>query len=253
MAFVSKVGNMLKQTISNHVKLELGASKPSIYQAIRCMSSSKLFVGGIPYSTDEMSLRETFAQYGEVVEARIVTDRETGRSRGFAFVSYTSSDEASSAIQAVDGKNLTSKRTCDFVQDFQGRMVRVNYAVEKSRTGGFGGGSYGYSGSNYGASGDYGGGGTSFTSNDGNYTVGGSGYGGSYYGNSHGVNSLGSSSYGGTTSFGGEDSGGYDGTTGTTFANQGGRVGNEDFDQDVIEENNKVDNDEVDDYANTRG
>lgn len=46
MAFVSKVGNMLKQTISNHVKLELAASKPSIYQAIRCMSSSKLFVGG---------------------------------------------------------------------------------------------------------------------------------------------------------------------------------------------------------------
>lgn len=130
-------------------------------------------------------------------------------------------------------------------------MVRVNYAVEKSRTGGFGGG--GYSGSNYGASGDYGSGGTSFTSNDGNYTGGGGGYGGSNYGNSSGVNSLGSSSYRGTTSFGGEDSSGYDGTTGTTFANQGGRVGNEDFDRDVIEENNKVDNDEVDDYANTRG
>ncbi|KAG5527639.1 hypothetical protein RHGRI_028534 [Rhododendron griersonianum] len=241
MAFVSKVGNMLKQTISNHVKLELAASKPSLYQAIRCMSSSKLFVGGIPYSTDEMSLRETFAQYGEVVEARIVTDRETGRSRGFAFVSYTSSDEASSAIQALDGK------------DFQGRMVRVNYAVEKSRTGGFGSGGGGYSGSNYGANGDYGSGGTSFTSNDGNYTGGGGGYGGSNYGNSGGVNSLGSRSYGGTTSFGGEDSGGYDGTTGTTFGNPGGRVGNEDFNRDVIEENNEVDNGEVDDYANTRG
>ncbi|XP_058184852.1 glycine-rich RNA-binding protein 3, mitochondrial-like [Rhododendron vialii] len=240
MAFVSKVGYMLKQTISNHVKLELAASKPSIYQAIRCMSSSKLFVGGIPYSTDEMSLRETFAQYGEVVEARIVTDRETGRSRGFAFVSYTSSDEASGAIQALDGK------------DFQGRMVRVNYAVEKSRTGGFGSGGS-YSGSNYGASGDYGSGGTSFTSNDGNYTGGGSGYGDSNYGNSGGVNSLGSRSYGGTTSFGGEDSGGYDGTTGTTFGNPGRRVGNKDFNRDVIEENNEVDNDEVDDYANTRG
>ncbi|KAE9449358.1 hypothetical protein C3L33_18752, partial [Rhododendron williamsianum] len=67
-------------------------------------------------------------------QTRIVTDRETGRSRGFAFVSYTSSDEASSAIQALDGK------------DFQGRMVRVNYAVEKSRTGGFGSGGGGYSG-----------------------------------------------------------------------------------------------------------
>lgn len=46
MAFVRKVGSMLKQTISNHVKLELATSKPSIYQAVRCMSSSKVFVGG---------------------------------------------------------------------------------------------------------------------------------------------------------------------------------------------------------------
>lgn len=241
MAFVHKVGSMLKQTISNHVKLELATSKPSIYQAIRCMSSSKVFVGGIPYSTDEMSLREAFAQYGEVVEARIITDRDTGRPRGFGFVSYTSSDEASSAIQALDGK------------DFHGRMLRVNYAVEKSRTGGFGTGGYGYSGSNYGPSSDYGSRGTSYASNDRNYAGGGSGYGDRNYGNSDGVNRFGSSGHGSTSSFGGEDGDGYDGTTGTTFANERLKAGNEAFDQEMMEENNKDDNDEVDDYANTKG
>lgn len=68
------------------------------------MQSSKLFIGGISYSTDDQSLREAFSKYGEVIEARVIVDRETGRSRGFGFVTYTSSEEASSAIQALDGQ-----------------------------------------------------------------------------------------------------------------------------------------------------
>ncbi|KAF8389940.1 hypothetical protein HHK36_024459 [Tetracentron sinense] len=72
MAFISKVGNILKQTVSKHINSELSASNPSIYQAIRCMSSSKLFIGGLSYSTDDTSLREAFTSYGEVIEGIVL-------------------------------------------------------------------------------------------------------------------------------------------------------------------------------------
>ncbi|OVA00807.1 RNA recognition motif domain [Macleaya cordata] len=110
MAFISKVGNILKQSVSKHFNSELSASNPSIFQAIRCMSSSKLFIGGLSYNTDDTSLRDAFAAHGEVIEARVIMDRETGRSRGFGFVSFTSIGEASSAIQAMDGQELHGRR-----------------------------------------------------------------------------------------------------------------------------------------------
>ncbi|KAL3575139.1 hypothetical protein D5086_023240 [Populus alba] len=122
---------MLRQTTSKQMASEISASRPSIYQAMRCMSSSKLLVG------DDNSLKKAFDKYGNVVEARIIMDRETGRSRGFGFVTYTSSEEAFSAIQALDG------------QDLYGHRVRVNYATERpQRTfnnnyGSYGGGNYG--------------------------------------------------------------------------------------------------------------
>ncbi|PKA53682.1 Glycine-rich RNA-binding protein 3, mitochondrial [Apostasia shenzhenica] len=97
MAFANKIRSLLKQAVS---------VKPSIYQAVRCMSSSKLFVGGLSYNTDDQSLREAFSGYGEVVEARVIIDRETGRSRGFGFITFTSGEEASTAITAMDGKVL---------------------------------------------------------------------------------------------------------------------------------------------------
>ncbi|PKA50356.1 Glycine-rich RNA-binding protein 3, mitochondrial [Apostasia shenzhenica] len=97
MAFVSKVGSLLRKSVS---------SNPLIAQAVRCMSSSKLFVGGLSYSTDDQSLREAFSGYGEVVESRVIMDRETGRSRGFGFITYTSTEEASAAMTAMDGKVL---------------------------------------------------------------------------------------------------------------------------------------------------
>lgn len=107
MAFLSKVGNILRQGANKRIGLDLQPSGLSICQAVRWMSSmqsSKLFIGGISYSTDDQSLREAFSKYGEVIEARVIVDRETGRSRGFGFVTYTSSEEASSAIQALDGQ-----------------------------------------------------------------------------------------------------------------------------------------------------
>ncbi|KAM7280174.1 hypothetical protein ACFE04_007308 [Oxalis oulophora] len=157
MAFLSKIGNVLRQTAnaSKHISAESFAARPSIFQAIRCMSSSKLFIGGISYTTDDQSLGESFSKYGQVVDARVIVDRETGRSRGFGFVTYTSSEEASSAIQAMDG------------QELHGRMVRVNYANDRPRnTGGSdnypsrGPGDFGYldsSKENFDVSGDAGG------------------------------------------------------------------------------------------------
>ncbi|KAM7506839.1 hypothetical protein LguiA_017292 [Lonicera macranthoides] len=222
MAFVNRIGSILKQAGSKHVNAGLAASNSSVYQAIRCMSSSKLFVGGLSYGTDEISLREAFGQYGQVVEARVIMDRDTGRSRGFGFVSYTSSEEASSAAQAMDG------------QDLQGRRVRVSFATEKPRVGGFGGGyggggygggnSYsaggsGYGGANYGNAGgsNYGGG----MSGGGNYGSSGSGsYGGGNYGGmSGGVNygSSGSSSYGGGNYGSSTGGGSYDGGNGNGY------------------------------------
>ncbi|KAL3513040.1 hypothetical protein ACH5RR_025757 [Cinchona calisaya] len=132
MALFGKVRGILKQTVSKHINPEIAASTPSIFQVMRCMST-KLFVGGLAYQTEETSLIETFEKYGEVIEARIIKDRETGSSRGFAFVTYQDTEAASSAIMALDGK------------DFQGRNLRVNYAHD--RKGGYdnfrGRGSYG--------------------------------------------------------------------------------------------------------------
>ncbi|KAL9239458.1 hypothetical protein vseg_013777 [Gypsophila vaccaria] len=72
MAFLSRVGSILKQSVSKQIGSQIGTkispSNPSIYQALRCMSSSKIFVGGLPYAVDDSSLRQTFSQYGEVIE-----------------------------------------------------------------------------------------------------------------------------------------------------------------------------------------
>jgi nucleolin len=73
--------------------------------------STKLFVGSLPWSVDDQKLKETFEKHGTVVSAKIVTDRETNRSRGFGFVEMESSSDASNAIKAlndteIDGRNI---------------------------------------------------------------------------------------------------------------------------------------------------
>ncbi|KAL6973450.1 hypothetical protein U1Q18_027635 [Sarracenia purpurea var. burkii] len=182
MAFFSKAGNILRQTLSKHMNSEIYGSNPSVFQMIRSMSSSKVFVGGLSYSTDDTSLREAFNKYGDVIEARVIIDRESGRSRGFGFVTYANGEEASAAIQALDG------------QDIHGRRVRVNYANERPpRVGGFGGGGYGGGGYGGGGGGGYGGGyggnfgggggyggGDNYGSGGGNYGYGSGGSGDSY-------------------------------------------------------------------------
>jgi RNA recognition motif-containing protein len=89
-----------------------------------------IYVGNLSFNTTEDALREAFAQHGEVSSARIISDRETGRSRGFGFVEMPSDDEAQSAIAALNNTDL------------DGRTLTVNEARPRTdnRRGGGGGG-----------------------------------------------------------------------------------------------------------------
>ena len=93
---------------------------------------SKLFVGGLAWATSDGSLRSHFEQFGEVTEAKVITDRETGRSRGFGFVSFAEADHASAAKESLNGSEL------------DGRTIRVDEATERRPRGGGGGGRGGY-------------------------------------------------------------------------------------------------------------
>ncbi len=86
----------------------------------------KLDVGNLPYSATENSLNELFSQYGEVVSAKVITDNDSGRSKGFAFVEMSTTDEAKKAIEQLDNTEL------------EGRNIRVSEAKPKtdSRSGG---------------------------------------------------------------------------------------------------------------------
>jgi RNA recognition motif-containing protein len=90
---------------------------------------SKIYVGNLPFSATSDSLNEMFAKFGTVESAKIVMDRDTGRSKGFGFVEMSSADEAATAIEKLNG------------QDHGGRSLVVNEARPmEPRTGGFGGG-----------------------------------------------------------------------------------------------------------------
>jgi len=71
--------------------------------------NKKLYVGGIPYSTSEDALREFFSEAGEVESAAIITDRMTGRSRGFGFVEMATEEGAQKAIETINGKELDGR------------------------------------------------------------------------------------------------------------------------------------------------
>jgi RNA recognition motif-containing protein len=94
--------------------------------------SKKLYVGNIPFSTTEDELRDVFASHGSVASVNVITDRETGRPRGFAFVEMEDASAAEAAMRALDGSQLG------------GRSLRVNEALDKRAGGGGGGGGGGY-------------------------------------------------------------------------------------------------------------
>jgi RNA recognition motif-containing protein len=76
---------------------------------LEVLVSTKLFVGSLPWSVDDNSLQQTFEAHGNVVSAKIVKDRDTGRSRGFGFVEMESSTEATNAINALNNSELKGR------------------------------------------------------------------------------------------------------------------------------------------------
>ena len=95
----------------------------------------KLYVGNLPYSASEQDLSEKFGACGTVESAKLITDRDTGRSKGFGFIEMATDAEAQAAIDALNG------------QDYDGRPMKVNEArPQEKRSGGGGGGRGGYGG-----------------------------------------------------------------------------------------------------------
>ncbi len=90
--------------------------------------SKKLFVGGLSWGTDSDGLRTAFEQFGEVTDSAVISDRETGRSRGFGFVTFAQGSDADDAINGMNGKDL------------DGRNLNVSEARERAPRGGGGGG-----------------------------------------------------------------------------------------------------------------
>lgn len=94
--------------------------------------AKKLFIGGLSWDTTDDGLRQAFASYGEITEAKVITDRDTRRSRGFGFVTFARDEDAKTAISKMDGTSL------------DGKTIKVNEAQEKSpRGGGRSGGGFG--------------------------------------------------------------------------------------------------------------
>lgn len=92
--------------------------------------SKKLFVGGLAWATSDEGLHAAFSRFGEVTDAKVITDRETGRSRGFGFVTFENDGDADEAMSAMDGADL------------DGRSVRVNEAQERRKNDRRGGGGF---------------------------------------------------------------------------------------------------------------
>jgi cold-inducible RNA-binding protein len=110
--------------------------------------AKKIYVGNLPWSTTSASLEALFSPHGAVTSAEVISDRETGRSRGFGFVEMDSDDACQRAIQALNGTEV------------DGRAITVNEARERApRQGGGGGGGGGYGGGRGGRGGGGGGGG----------------------------------------------------------------------------------------------
>src|SRR5262245_6145547 len=109
---------------------------------------NRLFIGGLSWDTDENGLRTAFERFGELGDVRVITDRDTGRSRGFGFVTFVNETDAQKAIEEMNGSVL------------DGRTLNVNEAQERQRGGGGGGGGgYGGGGGGGGGRGGRGGGG----------------------------------------------------------------------------------------------
>ncbi len=135
---------------------------------------NKLYVGNLPYTVRDEDLQQSFGEFGSITSAKVMMERDTGRSKGFGFVEMGSDAEAQAAIAGMNGQSLG------------GRSITVNEArpmeARPPRTGGFGGGGGGYGGGGGGGDrsggGGGGGGGGGYGGGGGGRSGGGGGYGG---------------------------------------------------------------------------
>jgi RNA recognition motif-containing protein len=121
------------------------SKKQQIVRAVKNLMNSKMYVGNLAWSATENDIRELFSQYGTVTDVAIPTDRESGRPRGFAFVTMDSKEGMDAAIAGLNGK------------DFLGRPLTINEARPREERPAYGGGGGG--GGRRGGGGGYGGGG----------------------------------------------------------------------------------------------
>jgi RNA recognition motif-containing protein len=129
--------------------------------------NTRLYVGNLSFNTNAEGVRAAFQEFGTVSDVHLVSDRETGRSRGFAFVTMGTPEEAAKAIEGMDGRTL------------DGRPLRVNEAEQRQARGGGGGGGFRSGGGGYGGGGGgFGGGGGGYGGGGGDRGRGGYGGGG---------------------------------------------------------------------------
>ena len=130
--------------LRSQIRFETSFDIPSIREKVFNFMSTKLYVGNLSFNTSTEDLEKMFAEFGTVQSTNIIEDRETGRSRGFAFVELSSKEEAQNAISALNGK------------DIDGRNLTVNEAKPREDRPRGGGGGGGYRGGG-GGGGGYGG------------------------------------------------------------------------------------------------
>src|SRR3954470_14243254 len=124
LCYITRVNDCYFRVCGHSVPILLSGSQP-----LGGYMGKKLYVGNLPFSATDQILNDTFAQCGKVESAKIIMDRETGRSKGFGFVEMSTDDEATTAITNFNGA------------DYDGRKLTVNEAkpmVPRERTGGFG-------------------------------------------------------------------------------------------------------------------
>ncbi|EPS69823.1 hypothetical protein M569_04943 [Genlisea aurea] len=121
---------MLRNMLRHSFSAVHGLKEQSLMFMTARSMSTKLFIGGLSYGTDDQTLRDAFSSFGDVTDARVITDRDSGRSRGFGFVNFSSDESASSALSAMDGQQLN------------GRNIRVSYAEERAARSSFNGGGF---------------------------------------------------------------------------------------------------------------
>jgi RNA recognition motif-containing protein len=115
--------SLRRDVAADHHKVGLAcqvSKKSTVQSSKELQMSTNLFVGNLTFGTTNGELETMFAAYGDVTRAQVITDRDTGRSRGFGFVEMASSDAAEKAISSLDGK------------DVSGRQIKVNVAKPRS-------------------------------------------------------------------------------------------------------------------------